>query len=114
MADGVQESMLDSFTLKPVDSPHLSISGQVKHCTKDYIFVEIADRLHLDLLNNQRKKYDIIFHVNRQTYQLQHYALECLVKKKLFDSFLKHPVYDCILTNNYNEWIQLEQFTFRY
>lgn len=114
MADGVQESMLDCFTLKPVSSPQLSINGQVKYCTKDYVFIEIADRVHLDLLNNQREKYDIIFRVNRQTYQLQHYALECLVRNKLFDSFLKHPEYDCILASNDNEWSQAGQYGFRY
>lgn len=114
MADGVQESMLDCFTLKPIDSPHISIAGQVKSCTKDYVFIEITDSKHLELLKDQKQKYDIIFHVNRQTYQLQHYALECLVKTKLFDSFLKNPKYDCTLNGNDNEWFKPENFTFRY
>lgn len=114
MADGVQESMLDCFTLKPVKLSHISISGHVKHCTKDYIFIAILSTQHLELLKNEQQTYDIIFHVNRQTYQLQHYALECLVKNKLFDSFLKNPKYDCNSAGNVNEWFKPEDYSFRY
>lgn len=101
--------MLDAFTLKPTHLPHISISGQVKSSTRDYIYVEINEPHHLDLLNNQQLSYDIIFHVNRQTYQLQHYALECLVKNKLFDSFLKNPKYD-----GDDVFFMPENYTFRY
>lgn len=49
------------------------------------------------LLKDENQLYDIIFDVNRHTYQLQHHALECLVAVKLFDSMIKNPIYNTTL-----------------
>lgn len=97
MIDAVEESLVDCFTLKP-SNPLIScvpIVGHIKTCNKDFIFVEIAEREHCNyILNHPDRTFDIFFHVNRVTFQLQHYALDWMVKHQLFQLFVNSPKYE--------------------
>lgn len=97
LIDAVDESAVDCFTLKP-SNPLIScpiIGGHVKTCNKEYIFVEITESEHCKYLANHPDRiYDIFFHVNRVTFQLQHYALQWMINHQLFAVFVNSSAYD--------------------
>lgn len=97
LVEGVEESAVDCFTLKPFnDRIHCPIiSGQVKTCNKEFIFVEITELDHCTyLLKHPDRVYDIFFHVNRVIFQLQHNALDWIMNHQLFHLFVNSPEYD--------------------
>lgn len=102
MIEAVEESAVDCFTLKP-SNPLIGcglIAGQIKTCNKEFIFVEITERDHCMYLSKHPDRcYDIFFHVNRVTFQLQHYALEWIANHQLFNIFVNSSDYDCDASN---------------
>lgn len=96
MYEAADDSILDWFTLKPNPTKrNIAISGQVKGCNKDFIFVDIAEE-NVDYLkrNCNIESYDIHFHINRVPFQLQHNALEWTRKHNLFNQLINNPKYD--------------------
>lgn len=88
---------MDCFTLKPSNKliSGVPIAGHVKTCNKDYIFVEITERDHCRyIVNHPDRNFDMFFHVNRVTFQLQHFALEWIKEHELFSVFVNSPTYD--------------------
>lgn len=118
MAEAAEESILDCFTLIPRKSPNVSLGGQVKGCNKEFIFIEITEKEHSDYLRaNLHQFYDIIFHVNRVPFQLQHYALEWIESHRLFNVLLNNPKFEIVDFNLFgtqrsNELID-ENYVFR-
>lgn len=111
MAEAIEESILDSFTLKPIltegekfarlSNPRIKkkdilIYGQIKGINKNDIFIEINDQHYADYIkdNCQRRHFDIYFQLNIMTYQLQHNALKWLKLHNLFDLLIDHPDYN--------------------
>lgn len=115
MADAVEESIVDSFTLKPVLSEeekrcrfrtNISIYGQIKGINKDFIFIEINDQHYADYVkqNCSRRSFDIYFQLNIMTFQLQHNALNWMRLHKLFDLLVNNPEYNSLSAmSNYSE-----------
>lgn len=103
MIEAVEESAVDCFTLKP-SNPLICcvpLAGHIKTCSKDFIFVEITEREHCNyVLNHPDRSFDIFFHVNRVTFQLQHYALEWIQEHQLFNLFVNSSQYN----SNTNDW----------
>lgn len=96
IAEAVEESILDYFTLKEKYSD-MMISGQVKGCNKEFIFMDIADDKECEYLKrNLHSSYDIYFRGNRLPFQLQHQALEWIVNHRLYKNFVNHPNYELI------------------
>lgn len=97
LAQAVEESIVDYFTLKP-SNPLIGgivIEGRIKTNNKDFIFVEVIEPEHRRyLLNHPQRNYDIFFHVNRLTFQLQHNALEMIVDHQLYHLFINSSKYD--------------------
>lgn len=102
LAEAVDESCLDHFTLEPfeasskVDSTKLqfTISGLIKGSNKDFIFVEVDEGFNYLLNNCAKQTYDISFHINRMPFRLQHNALEWMKKHSLFHILINNPTYD--------------------
>lgn len=102
MAEAIDESFLDHFTLKqfetstevdPIKSK-VAISGKVKGNNKDYIFVEIEEGFGHLFSNCSKQTYDIYFHINRMPFRLQHNALEWMKKHNLFHILINNSTYD--------------------
>lgn len=71
------------------------MAGHVKTCNKDFIFVEITEKDHgYYIKNHPDRNYDMFFHVNRVTFQLQHFALERMTEHQLFNVFVNSPTFD--------------------
>lgn len=108
MAEAVEESILDSFTLKPVFSDeeksssrirtNVSIYGQIKGINKDFIYIEINDQYFADYVkeNCRRRSFDIYFQLNIMTFQLQHNALKWMRLHNLFDQLINNPKYSLL------------------
>lgn len=114
MAEAIDESIVDSFTLKPIltdaeklnsdqrmrrySEKHSSIYGQIKGINKEFIFLEINDQHFAEYVrkNCDCRHFDIYFQLNLTTYQLQHNALEWMVNHHLFDSLVDNPHYNSI------------------
>lgn len=96
--DAIGENMLDHFTLRPTNSDKdISISGQIRGCNREYIFVKfLNDNFTYISKNCHRELYDIVFHVNRTPFQLQHNALEWFKKHNLYDRLVNNLVYNTI------------------
>lgn len=107
MVEAVEESIVDSFILKPSEDENdlnvyqrVNISGQIKGINKDFIFVEISET-HLEYLkNNCHKKYNISFQLNLLTFQLQHNALKWIRNHNLFHILVNNPKYDVAIDDD--------------
>lgn len=103
MVDAVEESVVDSFTLRCATFPNLAIGGQVKGSNKDLIFVQITDPKNAKYLQSKiNQTYDMHFHisqVNRVVFQQQHCALEWIVEHDLFDMLINNRAYDFVPPN---------------
>lgn len=93
---------MDHFTLTVVKSAKdfdtqgdVRIMGQIKNCNKEYIFAKFTGE-SLNFMANfyYKSKFDIVFHVNRTPFQLQHTALERMQKLKLFDCLINNASYN--------------------
>lgn len=63
----------------------------------EYIEIKLSGKN--EMLQNLEKNfstqvYDISFHSNRSTYQLQHNALQLMKNHKLFSKIIRHPLYE--------------------
>lgn len=100
MVDAVEESVVDSFTLKSEKFPNLSIAGQVKYSNKDFIFIQITNAKNAAYLQSKiNQPYDVHFHMstmNRVVFQQQHCALGWIIEHDLFDVLINNPKYDYI------------------
>lgn len=110
MAEAINESIVDSFTLKPILTDEekqfrmrnprkkidISIFGQIKGINKDFIFLEINDEHYAEYVRNNcdRLHFDIYFQLNLTTFQLQHNALEWIVRHGLFDLLVNSLEYN--------------------
>lgn len=104
MAEAVQESILDSFTLvsKPDDgkskliTSNIQIPGQIKGINKEFIFLKIDDESHVNLVKSlcNDHTFNIYFRMNSMTYDLQHQALKWMNSHSLFDSLVNNPKYN--------------------
>lgn len=112
MADGIEESIIDNFTLRAVFTleeimyskfkPNVSICGQIKTTNKEFIFVEINDRRHAEhIRRNYNRKFDIFFQLNVFAFQLQHNALRWIHKHNLFNILINNPKYDSVDIEDY-------------
>lgn len=112
MVEACDDTILDCFTLKSKSSTRC-ISGQVRGCNKDYIFVEIGEE-HFEYLKSHCnvELYDIFFHINRIIYQLQHYALDLLFNRNLFNVLINNPKYNRFSTKMVN-LDEEKRYTFR-
>lgn len=117
MIEAVEESAVDCFTLKP-SNPLIScvpMAGHIKTCNKDFIFIEITEREHCNyILNHPDRSFDIFFHVNRVTFQLQHYALDWMAEHQLFNLFVNSPKYDTHGRNLDGSATDDDDYTFRF
>lgn len=116
--DAIGENLLDNFTLRPAETSQSAdsnkkdtfISGQIKGCNKGYIFMKFTGENFGYISKNCHKElYDIVFHVNRTPFQLQHNALEWMKKHNLFHCLINNPSYDMVLRHP----IFQEHFMFR-
>lgn len=102
LAEAVDESILDHFTLKPSETSkeveptkyQIIISGLIKGSNKDFIFVEVDEGFGHLLNNCSKQTYDIFFNINRMPFRLQHNALEWIKKHNLFNILINNPIYD--------------------
>lgn len=96
----VDESLLVFFTLQSCAGsiPKIKASGQMKGCDKNFIFVEI-DENDFDslLIYSNKQRFDIQFHMNRVSYQLQHRAIEFMGKHNLHPMLINNTKYDLSL-----------------
>lgn len=94
--DAINNNLLDQFILRPVrQGVSIEISGQIKSCNRDYIFVRFSGNDFSYIHKNcHTELYDIVFHINRTPFQLQHTALEWMQKHNLFDCLINNPAYD--------------------
>lgn len=105
--DAIDENVVDYFELVPKYFPKLKkkkiqnrrvkdpIRGQVRRLkgNDDKIVIEILEHFDFVLHNYRNDVYDIIFELNRLTYQLQHYALDFVEKENLFDILIENQLY---------------------
>lgn len=107
MAEAINESIVDSFTLEPILTDaekqfnprkkiDISIFGRIKGINKDFIFLEINDEHYAEYVGNNcgRRHFDIYFQLNLTNFQLQHNALEWMVQHRLFDLLVNSPEYN--------------------
>lgn len=97
LIEAVDESIIDCFTLRP-SNPLLSgyvIDGQVKTSNKDFIFVQITENEHCNYISYHPDRcYDIFFHVNRTTFQVNvQLQLNNVDRKQIHVNFI--DIYDC-------------------
>lgn len=119
MIDAVEESLVDSFTLKSNIFPTLSIAGQIKTSNKDFIFIQISETKDAKYLQNKCliDVYDIHFNissVNRVAYQQQHFALDWIVEHDLFDILINNPKYFYTGENLNDRKFNVQDYAFRY
>lgn len=102
MAEAIDESFIDHFTLKPFETSSevdptkskVAISGKVKGNNKDFIFIEIEEGLGYLMNNYTKQTFDIFFNINRMPFRLQHNALEWMKKHSLFHILINNSTYD--------------------
>lgn len=98
------ETLIDNFTLQSSAGykPVIVASGRVKSCDKNFIYIQIGEE-DIELTRNycEKQYFDIIFNINRTSYQLQHRALNYVERHHL------HP----ILINNerYNSYEDVDR-----
>lgn len=117
IAVAVQESLVDSFVLKPIfalgeqcshlrsrrNMKNILIYGRMKAVNRDFIFLEINDRDYAQFLREicRNHSFDIYFQLNLMTFQLQHNALDWMVRHRLFDRLVDNPNYNDVGTIGY-------------
>ncbi|XP_031626858.1 putative helicase mov-10-B.1 [Contarinia nasturtii] len=96
ISEAIDDGILEQFILKPANSKGgRIITGSIQGKNDDKIFIEITDDCRKYAVNNYKhESYDIYFIVNRQPFQLQHYALKMMREQKLFDCLISNPKYD--------------------
>lgn len=92
IVDGLNENMLDHFTLT---NPKWrgSIDGRIKYNSeKELIIVEISEE-SVEYVETTIG-YNIEFHVNRLPFQVQHRALDFVKNHNLVEILINNPEYD--------------------
>lgn len=91
--DAINENLLDQFTLKEMECGRTQkIQGQVKGNNKEFIFVEINES---DVSRIKTTvEYAIEFQLNRLPFQVQHLALEFVMRHRLVEKFINNPLLD--------------------
>lgn len=94
---GIDEAIIDHFTLQSSHGchPQIMVSGQIKNCDKEFIYVEIVEA-DVSLLQSccDRQYFDISFHMKRIGYQLQHRALKYMKKHNLHSILINNKQYE--------------------
>lgn len=89
------DSLLNGLVVEPIGIESSEVfAGQFCGCS-DFIFIKIIDGFE-DLLSCCKKDeqlFNINFHINRITYQLQHNALKWVKKHELFPILINNPRY---------------------
>lgn len=100
---GIDEAIIDHFTLQSSHgSQHqFMVSGRMKSCDKDFIYVEVVEA-DVGLLQSycDRQYFDIVFHMNRIGYQLQHRALRYMEKHNLHSILINNKHYEHVDEDN--------------
>lgn len=100
--------LLRHFTLSMKGSvcARVCVSGEIySQLRTTYIDVRISggnDVLQIIKENYSNAVFDISFHSNRSTFQLQHNALNWMEKHELFSLIIKNPLYDITAEKTFN------------
>lgn len=87
----VNGKLLERFTMKPSgNQEELSlIAGRQVKADREFIYLKVED----GMLSNCVDYYDISFHMNRLTFQLQHNELRWMKTHELFPTLINNPRY---------------------
>lgn len=97
------ENLIDSFTLKAyLNNEPFETNGKLvrKGYKEMFVNIEKCGKMLKDNIN-QMPYFDVAFKINRQPYQLQHTALDFLLKHHLFSRLINNPKYDSIEADAY-------------
>lgn len=86
-------SALDKFTITCDESTHTLIAGNIHNLDQQYVHLKITNGLD-DFTNFRDGLFDIYFHGNRHSFQMQHTALEWVKEHKLFDVLINNQLYN--------------------
>lgn len=87
ICDAYDEGLIDVFVMESMKSEQ-KLTGRINGKSKDKIFVNIYTGVV-----NYHDNYKVNFHVNRQTFQLQHQALNLIQDQNLFPYLINNPLY---------------------
>lgn len=95
----VYASTIDALTITPAGVEQSTISGSIQVCDKKYIYIKIAEGFEeLAVLNrNSMQFFDVDFHINQTSCQLQLQALDILIEHRLFEILINNPLYSTIV-----------------
>lgn len=112
----IKNGIVDGFTMNPFHSAtdNSSIRGNLSHCDNKFVYVKIVegiDELSSKLMNNCHF-YNLNFHINRLSFQLQHNALAYMKSHELFPILINNPRY--FIESDNHPTLDLNDYKFRF
>lgn len=97
LKSAVDESIVDHFTIQSSAGfrPTVMASGQITRCDKEFIYMKMGeDDSHHLIKMCEPQRFDISFHINRTSFQMQHKALEFVQNHELYATLINNIEYN--------------------
>lgn len=94
----IEENLLDTLRLKPCTTDESWLEnyfGSIKGKDEEKIYVELYEQSYLPFKRVYKNQpFDIFFRFNRLSFRMQHYALDLMRDRRLFNHLIDNPAYD--------------------
>lgn len=89
--------VVDAFTLKPTvaqATPNTLIAGTIDGVDDEFVYLRVTEGFDTFLIIFCDRLFDINFHGNRRTFQMQHNTLKWMKMHHLFEILIKNPLFN--------------------
>lgn len=93
----VQDTIIDGFTISQggTQDPNIMMSGRIEGSDDKFVYISIAQGFEVlsGIHKNFGQFFDINFHIDQTSFQLQLQALSFVVDHNLFEKLINNPSY---------------------